>query len=176
MGGVIILGLGIVTDARYRMEKPATTKPIENPASSIAYQCLRRNRSMRLRGHHLICLHFFRGEGYSSDFVANLYELLDRAKSGEEIEVVDSADDVCRQCPHLKEEICCYREHFEAAIKEMDSAAFELLATAANRKIEWLMIGESLPAIFKDWSNRFCQDCDWNAACQQNRLWENLNL
>ncbi|HDL01563.1 MAG TPA: DUF1284 domain-containing protein, partial [candidate division Zixibacteria bacterium] len=27
---------------------------------------------VRLRAHHLICLHFYRGEGYSEGFIENL--------------------------------------------------------------------------------------------------------
>lgn len=37
---------------------------------------------IRLRGHHLICLHFYRGEGYSREFVENLEDIVRRAKGG----------------------------------------------------------------------------------------------
>lgn len=61
-----------------------------------------------LRGHHLICLHFFHGEGYSEAFVRNLKEVLKRAE--EEVKVTDGADDVCRACPYLKNNRCEYDE------------------------------------------------------------------
>ena len=33
--------------------------------------------STQLRGHHLICLQFYRGEGYSGGFVSNLQRVRD---------------------------------------------------------------------------------------------------
>jgi len=45
----------------------------------------------KLRGHHLICLNFFRGEGYSEDFIKNIYSVMKKEK----VEIVKGADDVC---------------------------------------------------------------------------------
>ena len=61
---------------------------------------------MRLRAHHLICLHFFKGEGYTPEYVENLRFIVGRAKARERIEVVMGADDVCKPCPFLKDGIC----------------------------------------------------------------------
>lgn len=33
-----------------------------------------------LRGHHLICLHFFKGEGYDAAFVENLARVIAQTK------------------------------------------------------------------------------------------------
>ena len=129
---------------------------------------------MKLRGHHLVCLHFFRGEGYSADFVAGLYDLLDKAEKGEEIEVVDSADDVCTRCPHLRGTVCHYEPDFEAEINEMDRAAFDLLKTSPGSKIKWNTIAVALPQIFTEWSRRYCGDCDWREACRQSPLWSEI--
>ncbi len=63
---------------------------------------------IKLRGHHLVCLHFFKGEGYNPEYIENLREILRRAEAGEEIEVSSGVDDVCRMCPNLKGEICFY--------------------------------------------------------------------
>ena len=57
---------------------------------------------MKLRGHHLVCLHFFTGEGYTKEFIDNLNRILKKAEAGEEIEVINSADDVCIKCPYFK--------------------------------------------------------------------------
>uniref|UniRef100_A0A7C4WD24 DUF1284 domain-containing protein n=1 Tax=Geoglobus ahangari TaxID=113653 RepID=A0A7C4WD24_9EURY len=62
---------------------------------------------MKLRGHHLICLNFFKGEGYSKEFVENIERILKER----EIEVVIGADDVCSKCPHLKSGSCNYKEN-----------------------------------------------------------------
>ena len=58
---------------------------------------------IKLRGHHLVCLHFFKGEGYNLEYVENLAYILKRAEAGDGIEVAAGADDVCNTCPSLKE-------------------------------------------------------------------------
>lgn len=58
---------------------------------------------VKLRGHHLICLHFFKGEGYSKAFVENLREVVKRAEN-RTLEIVTGGDDVCAACPELQEQ------------------------------------------------------------------------
>ncbi|GAB6182991.1 hypothetical protein JCM13991_07320 [Thermodesulfovibrio hydrogeniphilus] len=67
---------------------------------------------IRLRGHHLICLHFFSGESYETDFIANLMDVLKRCE-GEEIEVVEVADDICLKCSYLQNSQCFYTKDAE---------------------------------------------------------------
>lgn len=76
---------------------------------------------IRLRGHHLICLHFYRGEGYSREFVENLEDVLRGAEEGEEIEVVEDADDICRACPTLRGGKCVAAPEADTEIREMDA-------------------------------------------------------
>ena len=79
---------------------------------------------MKLRGHHLICLNFFKGEGYSEEFV----EIIKRILKEKEIEVVTGADDVCSKCPYLRGGFCDYKENAEKEIRELDKLACELLS------------------------------------------------
>ena len=123
--------------------------------------------TIKLRGHHLICLHFFRGEGYNSEFVANLNGILNRAEAGEEIEVYSGADDVCKMCPYLKEGICFYDKDTEAEIREMDRRAMRLLSLKNQRKVKWRDIKEKIPQIFREWAREYCKDCNWRKVCEK---------
>jgi len=122
---------------------------------------------IRLRGHHLICLHFFSGEGYDSEFVENLRKVLKRAEAGEEIEVSSGADDVCRKCPHLRGERCLYDKNAEDEIREMDWSALKLLGLENRRKVKWVEIREKIPGILQGWSKDYCRECDWRTVCEQ---------
>ena len=51
--------------------------------------------TIRLRGHHLLCLLTYRGVGYSDTFVANLDRVAARLTGGEAVEIVAGPDDVC---------------------------------------------------------------------------------
>ncbi|HIC90588.1 MAG TPA: DUF1284 domain-containing protein [Syntrophaceae bacterium] len=131
---------------------------------------------MKFRGHHLICLQFFRGEGYSENFVAHLHNLLKRVEEELEIEVTGAADDVCMICPYLKNGICCYKEGADEKIRDMDLKALELLKIREGIQVGWKDIREKLPEISGDWARLYCGDCDWKEACEKNPLWSQLML
>ncbi len=123
---------------------------------------------LKLRGHHLVCLHFFRGEGYSPDFVAQLTHILSRADSGQQIEVVGGPDDVCRVCPYLSGGKCGYDHESERDIQRMDFAAIELLEFQVGDIVLWPAVREKIPFIVGRWAAEFCNTCDWRQACQNN--------
>lgn len=125
------------------------------------------------RGHHLICLHFFSGEGYTQDFVENLSSILDAAHD-EGLEVCHGADDICRKCPHLKDDICQYTQNADKEINTMDNRALKLLNAVSGNKLVWHQIKESLPGIFQEWHKAYCTSCGWKPACEKNDSYRQL--
>ena len=125
-------------------------------------------QNIRLRGHHLICLHFFSGEGYNFEFVANLRKVLERAESRGEIEICTGADDICRKCSHLKGERCFYDKNSDNEIRKMDRKAIKLLRLSAHGKVKWLKIRDKIPEIIKEWANTYCKACGWRKACEKS--------
>jgi hypothetical protein len=123
---------------------------------------------IRLRGHHLICLHFFSGEGYDLEFIANLRNILERAGSGEEITICTGADDVCCKCSHLKGERCLVDEDSDHEIREMDRRALKLLRLSADGKVKWLLMKDKIPEIIEEWRKTYCNACGWRKACEQH--------
>jgi hypothetical protein len=128
---------------------------------------------LRLRGHHLICLHFFSGEGYDSNFVENLKNVLRRTEY-DEIEVCDGADDICSKCPYLKYYKCQYDEHADNEIREMDETALSLLKVKPHIKVRWQDIKKKILQIFPEWFKKYCTDCDWEVVCNKNHLYQKL--
>ncbi len=123
--------------------------------------------AINLRGHHLVCLHFFEGEGYAPEYRENIREILRRAEAGENMEVASGADDVCRICPNLKGEICLHTEDAEAGIKAMDMAALILLGLRNGEHVLWFNIQKKLPDIFPEWSRKYCKICAWRSVCEK---------
>ncbi len=121
---------------------------------------------IRLRGHHLICLHFFSGEGYDSEFIANLRSIFKKIGSGEEIVICTDADDVCRKCPHLNRERCLFDKNSDYEIKEMDSRALQLLRLSANGKVKWMEVRDRIPEIIREWEDTYCKFCNWKKTCE----------
>jgi len=115
----------------------------------------------KLRGHHLICLNFFRGEGYSEDFIRNIFSVIGK----ETIEIVEGPDDVCAWCPHLKDDSCKSPEYSEEMIRHQDRQALELLEFKPGMRIDWNMISDKLPRIIGEWKAQFCIGCGYRKVC-----------
>lgn len=131
--------------------------------------------SVKLRGHHLICLHFFTGEGYNPEFIKNLKEILVRTKSGEELEVCLGIDNVCNMCPFLKDRKCSYDKHAENEIQKMDRDAMKLLRIEPAMKVTWVDVQERVKGIFKEWLAKYCKNCNWQSVCEKTALYQEIN-
>lgn len=125
-----------------------------------------------LRGHHLICLNFFSGEGYDKFFVDNLREIMKRIDT-EVIKITDGPDDVCRSCPYLNEDKCHYDKDADEEVREMDIQALRLL-NIKGENIHWSEVRNKIPLIFSKWYKRYCPDCDWVTVCHKNEFFKNL--
>lgn len=123
--------------------------------------------TIKLRGHHLICPHFFKGEGYNPEFIANLGEILKRVGSGEEIKIHSGADDVCKKCPYLKKGMCFYDKDIEAEIREMDRLALRLLKLKTKESVKWVDIRDKIPEILPVWARKYCKNCSWRKVCEK---------
>jgi hypothetical protein len=120
--------------------------------------------SVRVRGHHLVCLHFYRGEGYDDRFVENLAMVLQRLGDGPAV-VVAGADDVCAACAGLRAGLCTFRPDMEAEIRRLDSLAVRLLGVETGQEVCFAALRESLPDVLGEWRAQACAECDWKAIC-----------
>jgi hypothetical protein len=118
---------------------------------------------IKFRGHHLICLHFFKGEGYSEEFVQNLSDLITRANANETIIVTQGADDVCKACPYLEESSCKHKPDSEEQIRKLDDSALRLLGLNPGQIVIWHEIRSQVDLTPKEWFSSFCADCEWKS-------------
>ncbi|AGK60794.1 hypothetical protein Asulf_00783 [Archaeoglobus sulfaticallidus PM70-1] len=123
---------------------------------------------MRARGHHLICLHFFKGEGYTEEFVDNLKSFLENVRK-QEIEIVVGADDVCIACPNLEDGIC---NKGEEDIMELDLLAMNLLKVKPGDRVGWAEVESKLDEILKIWKRYACFDCEYSHVCGKDERWK----
>ncbi len=121
------------------------------------------NSSMKakLRGHHLICLNFFRGEGYSEDFIRNIYTVIGRG----EIEIANGPDDVCAKCPYLKYGMCNNPDYTDETIQLQDRDALRLLELRPGMVISRKAISDKLPGIIDEWRALYCIGCGYRKVC-----------
>ena len=60
----------------------------------------------KIRAHHGLCICFFRGEGYSSEFVEHMSGVIAELKENPNVLLTDSVDDICQKCPNNEQGVC----------------------------------------------------------------------
>ncbi len=121
----------------------------------------------RVRGHHLICLHFFHGKGYSAEFVVNLMHTLEALEERPGV-VVEGPDDVCAACPSKQDEKKCIllsESHHSTGVRELDALALELLQMEPGDEVDYAEVRAKVPSILGEWRARACEGCDWEPVC-----------
>lgn len=121
---------------------------------------------VRLRGHHLICLHFFRGEGYTPEFVDNLKGVMRRLEAEDAAAaVVEGVDDVCVACGYLVDGTCANEVSGEDKIRSLDEMALTLLGLGPGDEVSFTGLAGGLAAALPAWRERACRGCTWEEVC-----------
>ncbi|NTU42683.1 MAG: DUF1284 domain-containing protein [Nitrospirales bacterium] len=126
-----------------------------------------------LRGHHLICLHFYRGEGYDEAFIMHLERVMAEVRR-EGVRVSTGPDAICLSCPHLSNSRCIFSPEADEEIGSMDKKALELLGLEEGMEAQWQSIEQRIPCLFAQWYDSFCSSCSWQGACSKNEGFRRL--
>ena len=118
-----------------------------------------------LRGHHLLCLKGFQGYGYDEAFVENMAEINSKRKLKKTtITLTDSADDICKACPNLKNNLCKDMLHNENIV-QMDREVLKKLDIEKEQNS--LELFEKIDNIFNSQESvsKICFNCLWHDKC-----------
>ena len=117
-----------------------------------------------LRPHHALCMAFFVGEGYSSDFSRHMGEVLDSLLQGGTVRLQCAVDSVCSACPENEGERCrkpALVAGYDQAVltlcglEEGNVLPFQELTALVQRRIIAPGLRESV-----------CGGCQWNDLCR----------
>lgn len=126
---------------------------------------------LTLRGHHLICLVAFQGEGYSEAFARNFKKLQKTylGKPKEKVKVIAGPDMACQKCPHLSQNTCISPiDGPNNRVLALDKKAFKLLKIKPGiytaRELHLRLRRLTKPSL-----NHFCHQCSWygRTPCQK---------
>ncbi|WP_422038716.1 DUF1284 domain-containing protein [Roseibium sp.] len=124
--------------------------------------------TIRIRPHHFLCMLTFLGKGYTAPFVRNYTHIVDRLNSGEELEIVDGPDDICR--PMLAEaDHHCHQE----SIRDRDDIAsrriHELLELDIEPGQKFSLTHAQIEALRDAYADGMfrtaCAGCEWQTMC-----------
>src|SRR3989338_10122876 len=118
---------------------------------------------MTIRAHHLLCMRYFNGKGYSKEFVSNFYTVLSELKNNPAIKIVNSPDVICSSCPHNIKGRCVKKgPDFENEVKEKDALVIAILGLRLEQKISFkeatMIVSSKLPDV-----KEVCKECEWKA-------------
>lgn len=121
-----------------------------------------------LRPHHLLCILTHVGRGYSPAFTANMAAVIARMAAGEEIEIVDSPDDIC--APLLGDQDAhCHRDSVIARDRAASDDIGKLLRVTVRPGARLVLDDEAIGSLrraFVDMSVRSaCEGCEWASLC-----------
>jgi len=128
------------------------------------------SETVRLRGHHLLCLLTYKGLGYSPEFVAGMTATAGRLVAGAMAEIVDGPDDICAPLCRAEQHPHCH----EATVPERDRRALSLVATVLGRSVgagDRLVLDEKirsrLRVAYRDGAfESACALCEWQPLCR----------
>ena len=115
---------------------------------------------INIRPHHLLCIHGFRGKGYSDDFVKSMTDIVNEIKKNKDIKlnITYGTDDICCNCPNkIGDNLCIGQEK----IINLDHGVIEAL------KLEERMYSyaEVAKKINKELTitqfQEICSTCEW---------------
>jgi uncharacterized protein len=126
--------------------------------------------TVRLRPHHLLCILTYAGRGYSPAFGANMDMVVARIATGEEIEIVAGADDICT--PMLCEDTPhCHND----SVRARDALAAEAISKLVGRAIVAggkFSLATGTCAILRTAFTagplrKACEGCEWQELCTE---------
>ncbi|GHB30222.1 (2Fe-2S) ferredoxin [Pseudovibrio japonicus] len=125
--------------------------------------------SVKLRGHHLLCILTFVGHGYSRAFSDNYKAVVRRLNAGEPVVLVDGPDDICAALIKEEAEPHC----FKCSVTKRDAAALEIVGAVLERPLgigEELVLSADMIALLRDaYGNgkmeAACNGCEWQPFC-----------
>ncbi|MBM7563638.1 DUF1284 domain-containing protein [Paenibacillus sacheonensis] len=119
------------------------------------------NLTIRLRGHHLLCLLGFRGMGYSEAYAANMANVYNRLKDEPDtaVTIVQGPDDLCA-CFPIGVEPHCENE----SVTELDGNVLRKLGLHVGLDMPWTDVIERVRGgVEPEDIHTLCHTCQWRS-------------
>lgn len=125
--------------------------------------------TIRLRGHHLLCLLSYVGAGYSRAFVENADALAARLTAGEGVVLVEGPDDLCAPRLATETEHHCFTEDVAArdlaALRDVGRLLGRELAPGSRMSLSAARIAHMRRAFSQGTIRPACAGCSWRGLC-----------
>ena len=119
-------------------------------------------RVYNLRAHHGMCLYFFRGKGYSGEFVENMSAMKAILQENPKVRLMDSADDICAACPNKVTETCAEKA------SRYDREVLRRCGLSAGDTLPYRQFSQKVieTILRPGLRGSICGDCQWRGLCR----------
>ncbi|PWW25582.1 hypothetical protein DFO73_113183 [Cytobacillus oceanisediminis] len=118
-----------------------------------------------LRGHHLLCVHGFKGMGYSPEFVEKMSEVVMDIRNENKdfpIKIVADLDDTCKSCPNNGISKCVASENSNDHVLTMDRKVIEQLGLKDGETYpKSVLVSLTAAKVRPDDLDVICAGCSW---------------
>lgn len=119
----------------------------------------------KIRAHHGMCLAFFEGKGYSSEFTKNMGEMKRILEQNPKVQIIVGTDHICRACPSNHDGCCVSAQKVE----NYDRQVLLCCCLEEGAFINWLdfskLVRDRILAAGK--RKEICGSCQWNSICSR---------
>ncbi len=116
---------------------------------------------IKFRPHHFLCTYCFIGAGYNLDFIENYREIKAVLDSDDltKIEVSNSLDNICKQCPNnINGEQC----DTESKVQKLDQLHMQALDLQIGDIVTWRQAKSLIKTkISLEVFDSICEKCEW---------------
>lgn len=118
---------------------------------------------IELRPHHGLCVRFFEGKGYSSEFTKHMAGVIEGLRDDTIVKIAGGNDYICSKCPNLKGRVCESEEH----VMSFDGRVLCAIGLKAGDEIAYGEFQKRIQEeIFdKNLFRSICGDCGWAGLC-----------
>jgi uncharacterized protein len=120
--------------------------------------------SYKLHPHHGLCIAFFEGKGYSSEFIDHMTALIKTLSESSLVQMTFCKDIICTKCPNIREHQCINQEK----VLRFDKAVLAACNLHVSQMLKWGDFRNTVyrQIILKDKLRSVCGDCQWKTICQ----------
>lgn len=121
---------------------------------------------LKLRPHHGLCVQFFRGEGYSDEFVENMTRVIEMLNRGAQVELTEGGDCLCAVCPNFIDGVCAD----EGKVTRYDRLVMAMCGLHYGDRMPFRELARRIRTSIiyqEDGMGRVCSDCQWARICHK---------
>lgn len=121
-----------------------------------------------LRPHHALCIRFFEGKGYSSEFTKHMAGVIEKLhKPGQCVALVDKEDEICKKCSNHLEDGCSQKRK----VQRYDGNVIDMTGLSYGERIDFGKLQDLMESRIMA-AGRFrdlCGDCGWASICHKKQ-------